>query len=121
MSLLGYNTINSTPGFGVFLSFVSTDALKLCQIGLGPSGDNHVHVSSGMFDWVHVRAEPLKDIQRVVLIVCYGSLSRWTVNPSAKSEFLRALDRVFTQDISVPSTLTSLPFPAAEKHPQLDA
>ena len=85
-----------------------------------------------MFDWVPVMplAGPLKDIHRVVLkpLLCFlGCVLRVIVllegEPSVQSEVLRTLDQVF-KDISVlcsiqlsPSTLTSCPVPAAEKHP----
>ena len=80
---------------------------------------------------VQALAEPLKDIQRLVLkpllrlAVCLGLLSCWKVNlrPSLWS---CALWSRFSSRISLyfapfifPSILTSLPVPAAEKHPLL--
>ena len=85
-----------------------------------------------MLDRVQVRAlaGPLKDIQRLVpkpLLRCLGCVLKVIVQlegePSRQSEVLSALEQVFIKDLSVissfifPSILTSLPVPAAEKHP----
>ena len=82
-----------------------------------------------MFDRVQLRAlaGPLKDIQRLVpkpLLPCLGCVLRFVVvledEPSPQSEVLSALEHIFIKDLSVlfiiPSILTSLPVPAAEKH-----
>ena len=84
-----------------------------------------------MFDRVQVRAlaGSLKDIQRLVLkphLCCLGFVPRVFVlledEPSPQSEVLCALEQVFIKDLYFapfifPSILTSLPVPAAEKHP----
>ncbi|XP_051533408.1 mitogen-activated protein kinase kinase kinase kinase 6 isoform X1 [Myxocyprinus asiaticus] len=106
--------------------------LRLCQLGWGPLVDSHFQVSPEMFDWVQVQAlaGPLKDIHRVVpkpLLRCLGCVLRVIVllegEPSAQSEVLSALDHVLLRislyfaAFSFPSTLTSPPVSAPEKHP----
>ena len=90
----------------------------------GPSGDSNFHVSPEMFDWVQVRtlAGPLKDIHRRlgyvlrVIVLLEGE-------PLAQSEIMSAQDSFLlgypwtSAPFSFPSTLTSLPVTAAEKHP----
>jgi len=58
------------------------------------------------------------------LLCCPGYVLRIIVmlegEPLAQSEVLTAVEQLFIEDLSVlsfPSTLTSLPVPAAEKHP----
>ena len=73
-------------------------------------------------------AGPLKDIHIVVLkpLLCYLGSVLWVVvlledEPSPQSEVQSALKHGIIKDVSAalifPSTLTSLPVPAAEKHP----
>ena len=92
---------------------------------------SYIQVSPEMFDQVQVwaLAGPLKDIQRLVpkpLLGCLGCVLRVIVllegEPSPQSEALSALE--FSSRIALyfalfifPSILTSLPVPAAEKHP----
>ena len=129
LSILGYD---DTPIFGEFLLFFSADPLKLCQVGWGVSLHSHFHVSPEMFDRVQVRAldGPLEDIHRLVpkpLLRCLGCVLRVVVllegEPSLQSEVLIALEQVHQGSLctllcsSFPRSWTSLPIPAAEKHP----
>ena len=95
----------------------------------------HFLRSPEMLNWVEVRAlaGPIKDIhtQEVVpkpLLHGLGCVL-WVIvllegEPSAQSEVLNALDQDFIKDGSLfsvcrfSSTLTTLPVPATEKHPQ---
>ena len=80
-----------------------------------------------MFDRVQVRAlaGTLKDIQRLVpkpLLHCLGCVLKVVVllegEPSPQSEVLsRFSSRIYFAPFIFPSILTSLPVPAAEKHP----
>ena len=93
--------------------------------------DSYFQVSPRMFDLVQVQALAglLKDIQRLVprpLLRCLGCVLRVVVllegQPSPLSEVLSSLEQVFINDLYFspfifPSNLTSLPVPAAEKHP----
>ena len=117
---------------GEFLPFFSADPLKLCQVGWGVLLHSYFQVSPEMFDRVQVwaLAGPVKDIQRLVpkpILHCLGCVLRVVVllegEPSPPSEVLSALEQVSSR-ISLyfapfifPSILTSLPVPAAEKHP----
>jgi hypothetical protein len=88
-----------------------------------------------MFDRVQLRAlaGKFKDIQRLVpkpLLRCLGCVLRVAVllegEPSLQAGVLSPPEQVFIKDLSAPfifpSILTSLPIPAAEKHPpQYDA
>ena len=108
--------------------------LKLHQIGWEVSVHSHFQISPGMFNWIQVwaLAGPLKDIHRVVLkpLLWYlGCVLRVIKDePSHQSEVKSALEQVCIQDVSVHccihlslltslTILTSLPVPAAEKHP----
>ncbi|XP_051951468.1 dihydroxyacetone phosphate acyltransferase isoform X2 [Xyrauchen texanus] len=103
--------------------------LKLHQVGWGASVHSHFQISPEMFKsglWLgHSRTftELSCSHSFVILTVCLGSLSCWKMNlcPSLRS---RALWSRFSSKMSLyiaafifPSILTSLPVPAAEKHP----
>uniref|UniRef100_A0A4W5JW74 N-acylneuraminate cytidylyltransferase n=1 Tax=Hucho hucho TaxID=62062 RepID=A0A4W5JW74_9TELE len=56
------------------LPFFSADPLKLCQVGWGALLHSYFQVSPEMLVWVKVRdvAGPLKDIQRLVILISSG-------------------------------------------------
>ena len=94
---------------GEFLTLLSADPLKLCQIEWGASLHSYFQISPETLDWVQVQAlaGPLKDIQRLVpkpLLRCLGYVPRVVVllegEPSPQSEVLRALEQVFIKDLS---------------------
>ena len=112
-----------TSVFGEFLPFFSADPLKLCQFGWGALLHSYFQVSPEMFDQIQVRAlaGPLKDIQRLVpnpLLRCLVCVLMVIVlfegEPLPQSDFLSAL---YFSLFIFSSILTSLPVPAAEKHP----
>ena len=111
------------------LPFLSTNPLKLCQVGWGALLYSYFQISPEMFDRIQVRAlaRPIKDMQRLVLKPirrCLGCVLRVVGllegEPSPQSEILsRFSSRIslYFALFSFPSILTSLPVPAAEKHP----
>ena len=128
--LLGFDA-TSVGDLGDFLAFFSADPLKLREVGLGTAGGQpfsglarDVRLGSGL--WLgHSRTFPELPITLscAALAACLGSLSRWKVNlqPSLKSWVLWTM---FSLRVSLyfalfcfPSTLTSQPVAAAEKHP----
>ena len=121
-----------TSIFGKFLPFYFAGPLKLHQVGWGVSVPSHFQISPKMFNRVQVwlwlgHSRTFTELSQshsfVILAVCLGSLSCWKMNlrPSLRSRAL--LEQVFIKDLSVhcwihlSSILTSLPVPAAEKHP----
>ena len=136
-SVLCWSTFGSDyslESFWVWLYRLCTpvDPLKLRQVGWRASLHSYFQVSPKMFDQVQVwlwlgHSRTFRDLSRshscIVLAVCLGSLSCWMVNlrPRLRSW---ALWSRFSSRISLyfapfifPSILTSLPVPAAEKHP----
>ena len=108
--LLCYSLILKLIKSSSFLPFFSADPLKLCQVGWGALLHSYFQVSPEMFDRVQVRAlaEPLKDIQRLVLkplLCCLGCVFRVVVllgdEPSPQSEVPSALELIFIKDLSV--------------------
>ena len=110
-----------TPVFGEFLPFFSACPLKLCQVRCGASKYSYFQVS------FRALAGPLKDIQRLVpkpLLHFLGCVLRvifllegelWPQS-EVLSRFSSRIALYFAQFIFA-SILTSLPVPAAEKHP----
>ena len=120
------------PVFGEFLPFFSVDSLKLCQVGwecrctaiFRSFQRCSIGFKSGLL-LGHSRT--FRDLSRshscMVLAVCLAMLSCWKVDlcPSLRSWVLWSR---FSSNISLyfapftlTSILTSLPVPAAEKHP----
>jgi hypothetical protein len=108
--------------FWEFLLFFSADPLKLCQVEWGASQHSYFQVSPEMFEWVEVGAlaGPLKDIE--TFPEATPVLSCWKVNLSpSRITCYRTLrtSRIFLYfaPFILPSILTNLPVPAAEKLP----
>ena len=119
----------------LYLGSFSHSSLQILSSSVKLDGSVTAQIFSDLFRFVRVQARalvrPLKDIQRdlyqsysrVALAVCLGSLSCWKLklHPSLRcwapwSRFASRISLYFESFI-FPSILTSLPVPAAEKHP----
>ena len=110
-----------TSGFGDFPPFFLADLLKLCHVEQRGSVNKNVQV----FSWAtHVLSHSCSEVIPVLLwLSAWVSLSCWNINLhcSQRSSALwsRLSSRIclYLAPFIVPSILTSLQVPAAEKHP----
>ena len=113
---------------GSFPTFFFAETLRLHQVGWEASVYSHFQISPEMLNRVQIWALAglLEDIHRVVLkpLLCYLGCVLWVVvlledEPSPRALWSRLSSRMSLYFLHsyFPSTLTSLPVPAAEKHP----